>query len=259
VKAHQIFQILLNEAIGTWQNTCDGRVAGDANKEVKKAATCFKLTAELLQKSIESHIDMIITHEPTFLTGDTPDLKNRIDLKKQELLEKSGIALYRFHDHAHYTQPDYIHAGFIQTLDLKIKKEFPKESLGVGIYELNESLTTHQLALRIKEKLNVEFIRIVGKDDYILKTICLGLGIVDQTQINRLFEPGCDLFITGEVEEVCVDEYIRDACFFGENKSVLVLGHYSSEYSGMQLLADKLNKTVLPTVFLKGSEVYHGI
>ncbi len=27
-----------------------------------------------------------------------------------------------------------------------------------------------------------------------------------------------------------IDEYVRDACFFNENKSVLILGHYGSEY-----------------------------
>ena len=54
-------------------------------------------------------------------------------------------------------------------------------------------------------------------------------------------------------------EYVRDACFFGENKSVLMLGHYSSEYAGMRYLAERLNETTVPTVFLEGGEVYHGI
>jgi putative NIF3 family GTP cyclohydrolase 1 type 2 len=74
-----------------------------------------------------------------------------------------------------------------------------------------------------------------------------------------MFEPGADLFITGETGEVCAAEYIRDACFFGENKAVIILGHYSSEYAGMRLLAEELNETFGNTVFLDSKEVYHGI
>jgi len=58
---------------------------------------------------------------------------------------------------------------------------------------------------------------------------------------------------------VRIDECVRDACYFGENKSIIVLGHYSSEYAGMRYLAEELDKNILPTVFLAGGEVYHGI
>ena len=208
---------------------------------------------------MDQNIDMIITHEPTFSTGDRREEAHGMDFKKWELLDDSNLTVYRFHDHAHNTEPDYIHAGFIEALDLKINHKFERESLGVCRYELGEALTTHQMALRIKERLDIECVRVVGKDDYPLHTICLGLGSVGQAQIDLLFDPGCDLFITGEVGEVGVDEYIRDACYFGENKSVLVLGHYSSEYAGMKRLAKKLDRTLTRTIFLESGEVYHSI
>ena len=59
-----------------------------------------------------------------------------------------------------------------------------------------------------------------------------------------------------KVDEVFSDEYIRDAAFFGKNKSILLLGHYGAEFSGMRLLAKDLNETAAPTVFLDGGEVY---
>lgn len=92
-----------------------------------------------------------------------------------------------------------------------------------------------------------------------MKSVCLGLGSVGFEQINKLIDPGCDLFITGEVGEICIDEYIRDACFFGEKKAIIILGHYSSEYAGMRYLAEKINETIAPAVYLDSGEVYRRI
>ncbi len=258
--AKEVFQTLMGEARYRWDTTCDGLIAGDENKVVHKAGTCFKLTAELIDRAAKSNVDLIITHEPTFSQSDVPsEITGKIDLLKLKLLNESGITVYRFHDHAHNSDPDYIHAGFIKAIDLKIGKTFERESLGICRYQLAETVTTRDLAVRIREKLGVEFVRIVGRDDYPLETVCLGLGSVGMAQINKLFDPGCDLFITGEVGEVRVDEYVRDACFFGENKSVLVLGHYSSEYAGMRLLAETMNQRIVPTAYLDCGEVYHGV
>ena len=258
--AKEVFRTLLEGARYRMEPTCDVRIAGDENKVVRRAGTCFKLTAELIDRAAASGIDLIVTHEPTFSQSDVPDeITGRIDLLKRDLLERSGITVYRFHDHAHNSDPDYIHEGFLRAIGLKIGKVFERESLGICRYQLDEAVTTRDLAVRIRERLGVEFVRIVGRDDYPLRTVCLGLGSVGMAQIDKLFDPGCDLFITGEVGEVRVDEYVRDACYFGENKSILVLGHYSSEYAGMRLLAETMDRTIVPTVYLDCGEVYHGV
>lgn len=257
--AKEIFNILLSEAGCIRESTCDGLVSGDEDKVVKKAATCFKLTAELIERAADANVDLIITHEPTFSQGDLRENAKAFDIKKWELLDKSGITLYRFHDHAHLSEPDYIHEGFIRSVGLKIKHRFERESLGVSRYDLDENLTVKELAKRIQNRLGVEFVRIVGSDDHVLKTVGLGLGGVGLAQINILFDPGCDVFITGETGEVLAAEYVRDACYFGERKAVILLGHFSSEYAGMRLLAETMNERIVPTVFLNGCEVYHGI
>ena len=75
-------------------------------------------------------------------------------------------------------------------------------------------------------------------------------------QITVLERKDCDLFITGEVGEVKVLEYVRDMCFFGNKKAVLVLGHFGSEYAGMRLLADTLREKGIDAEYLHGGEVY---
>ena len=257
--AKELYESLLEGVVSIMDPTCDGLIVGDENVEVKRVATCFKLTPEIIDKAVDAGVNVIITHEPTFACGDKSEAFFGIDKLKHDKLVNSGITLYRYHDHAHHREDDMIHAGFISTLGLTVVKKHPIESLGVRRYEFKESLTPRKLAKLVREKLNIECIRIVGDCDIELKTVCLGLGAVGLPQINRLFDPGSDIFITGEVSEVIVDEYVRDACYFGEKRAIMVLGHYSSEYAGMRLLAEKLNGKGIDSLFLEGGEVYKSV
>ena len=256
MKAKDVYKYLLDHSIDIWQHTCDGLITGDPEKEVKKVATCFKLTAKLIDRAAREKFDMIITHEPVFSSGDSREEAMPIDLEKWAMLDHSNITVYRFHDHAHNTAPDYIHQGFINALGLDISHKHQNESLGVCRYDLANPLTVRQIAHLTEEKLGAEFARVVGDPDTVVKTLCLGLGAVGMKQIKVLFDPGCDLFVTGEVPEVCVCEYVRDACFFGHQKAVIILGHCTSEYQGMNLLAQTLNKNLIHAEHLHGGEVY---
>lgn len=257
MKAKEIFDILLNRANGKLSPTCDRLIAGDGEKEVGLVATCFKLTAEVLDKAIKSGVDMIITHEPTFLYGDDTENLNPVDEKKLKMLADSKIALYRFHDHAHYRTPDYIHEGFLRDVGLEIKEKLPPESLGVCRYLLKEKTTAKKLARLIKERLNLDTVRISG-GDLPVSSVTLGLGLVGGGQVEILSDPGSDVLITGEIGEVCALSHIKDMAFFGENKAVIILGHFGAEFAGMKLLADELCDLV-PTVYLDCGEVFRCI
>ena len=256
MKSRELFEMLVNSSPEVRTMTCDRLIAGDGEKEMRKVGVCFKLTAALVAEATEKGIDTVITHEPTFGKTDIREEAMPTDRKKWELIDKSGIAVYRFHDHAHLCRPDYIHAGFIRNMGLKIAKEYESESLGVCRYELEEATTAAALADIAKEKLGIEYPRIAGDKNAPVKTVCLGLGSVGMDQIAVLENKDCDLFITGEVGEVKVLEYVRDMCYFGNKKAVLVLGHFGSEYAGMRLLAEELREKGIDAEFLYGGEVY---
>ena len=256
MKARELFEMLINSSPVILSETSDRLIAGDGEKEIRKVGVCFKLTAALIDKAWKKGIDMIITHEPTFGKSDMREEALPTDVKKWELLDKSGITVYRFHDHAHLCRPDYIHAGFIRDMGLRVAKEYERESLGVCRYELEEPTTASALAAIARERLGIEYPRVTGDGDAPVKTECLGLGSVGMNQIAVLESPGCDLFITGEVGEVKVLEYVRDMCWFGEKKAVLTLGHFGSEYAGMRDLADELRGKSIDAEYLHGGEVY---
>lgn len=259
MKAKEIFNYLIKNAFYKQESTCDGIIAGNSEKDVKKVVVCFKLTAELIQKAVQGNYDMIIAHEPTFATGDYPNPTLSIDVKKWEMLTQSEIVVCRFHDYAHNYAFDYIHAGFLKGIGLHVEYKYERESLGVCRYILKEELTVREMAKLIEEKVGVEFVRVVGDSDAVVKTVALGLGGVGLEQVNILMDPGCDLFITGEVDEVCTCQYINDACYFGEKKAIFLLGHCSSEYLGMRLLAEELNKNLIEADYLHCGEVYRKV
>ena len=87
MKAKEIFENLLAEASVRKEQTCDRLVSGDENKEVAKIAVCFKLTAEVLARAIESGADMLITHEPVFSAGYYDGKPGEFDLKKEEVMK----------------------------------------------------------------------------------------------------------------------------------------------------------------------------
>ena len=141
-------------------------------------------------------------------------------------------------------------------VQLPIAHKYANESLGISRYELREPTTTRALASRIRERMSPSLIRAVGDLDAPVRTVCLGLGSVGLKQFQYLIDPGCDLFITGEAGEVCVCEYVRDACHFGQRKSALLLGHCTAEYEGMRLLAEKLNTDGFCAEYLHSGEVF---
>ena len=257
MKAKEIFENLLAEASERKKETCDGLVSGDEEKEVAKIAVCFKLTAEVLARAIETGADMIITHEPVFSAGYYGGNPGEFDLKKEEVMRQSGIAVYRYHDHTHDAAFDYIHHGFIKDTGLDIRKLPDCEAFAVAGYELGSPMTASEFAHHLETKMGIEFVRVIGDCDFPVKKLCLGLGNVGYKQLELMFDKDCDLFITGEMGEVCVCEYVRDAVFYGAKKALLVIGHYSAEFSGMKLLCEKLSEKGVRAEYIDSREVYY--
>lgn len=135
------------------------------------------------------------------------------------MLDRSRLVIYRFHDHAHLLEPDLIHKGFINSLNLKIERKYERDSLGVCRYNLVERISVQQFVQLIADRLNVEFVRVIGNVHMEVKTICLGLGGVGMKQLEIFMNTLCDVFVVGELGEVLDCEYVRDACYFGEKSS----------------------------------------
>ena len=238
--------------------TCDTIKAGSGEKELKKVAVTMFATVDTVKKAKDWGADMLIVHEPTYydhmevVKEETPVIK-----AKRELIENSGITIYRYHDHMHHRDVDQIPEGEIYYLGLKGKIEKTPYSASY-LFTSDEALTALELAERMEKDLNIAHVRIAGSRDIKSTKIaaCFGTpgGVFDLLKRDDV-----EIVLTGEACEWMLGEYARDAAALGFNKTLIVMGHIGSERDGMRLLAKRLTEAYaneFETRYIECGEVY---
>lgn len=93
--------------------------AGDENSAVTGIATTVMSTFDVIKRAAASGKNMVITHEPTFWTGND-DVRNfgnnPIYQKKLQFIRDNKIVVWRFHDHLHARRPDMTAIGLAEAL-----------------------------------------------------------------------------------------------------------------------------------------------
>ncbi len=245
MKASELMAELLGWSEEKIENTVDTCKAGDPEREVKKVATCFIATPEVIQNAAAWGADLLITHEPTYyehydnLAGREGD---PVILAKQRLIEQSGMTLWRFHDHLHGRLPDGIIEGELNRLGWQGDYD------GRFAFTLAEKQTPRQIMAQLEEKWGIAHIRMVGAADTPVSKISLLIGCPG----------GTELLIGGEVCEWMCGEYARDAAQMGFAKAILICGHVGSERAGMEhvrMLIEKAHPE-LSCMYFECGEVY---
>ena len=252
------------EALFKWspinrENRSDIPVYGDVSRDVSKVAVCMIATPEVLRRAAAIGAEFLITHEPTLHNSITRYMDEEtynadpVYLAKRKLILELDIPVFRFHDHSHFTQVDKIHTGFVKKLGLK--GEFD----GMRTLTLSEEMTVDQIEQAISERLDLKHIRFVGQRNKVVRTISLCAGSWGEKclyeQLNR---PEIDLVICGEIVEWSICEYVRDSAQLGIDKSLFVLGHMSSERSGMEYVCEYINENIqgVTAFYIECGEVY---
>lgn len=253
--ANDVFEMLL-EGVTRLEPTDDGMISGDGSRQVRRIVTCHKLTFETLDRALAAGADMIITHEPPFVDGNFPGSHIPVDVEKARRIAESAIPVCRFHDHAHADEFDYIHAAFIRATGLPVEGDCETVQLGVRRYRLSEPTSARALAEKCRDALGARHARIAGDADHEVRSVILALGGTGYHQIKLLANEGYDLIVTGELNEVLELEHVKDIrCLYGE-KAVLLLGHYTSEYLGMRLVAERLSERGIDAICIDSGEVW---
>lgn len=222
-----------------YSKSCDKCLAGDANIEVKKIAVAMHATPKLLKEAKEWGAELLIIHEPVYYGIDV-ESGDKVVEEKKRLLNTSGLTIYRYHDHPHYTVPDIIAAGEFKSFGLKGKLEIT-DIFDLVRFHLDEPITALELAKRIEEKTGIKRIRISGALDKPSKVISGMFGLTKRV-IEELQNEKSEIVLAGEVTEWSFCEYARDAAQMGYNKTLMVLGHVGSERDGMKYTAEILKE-----------------
>lgn len=257
VKAFELMNELFALAgEGDYSNTCDTCKAGNPNVEVKKVAVTMFATPDVVRQAKAWGAELLIVHEPTYYNHMDHHSNEKIESAKRDLIEASGLTLYRFHDHPHGTTPDIIAAGMLQNMAFDGEIEYTDIFDLVRIH-LNQPLTPLAIAKRIEERLGIKHIRVCGAADQPCTEIS-GMFGTPGGVFEELQRDGCEVLLTGEACEWSLAEYARDAAQLGYKKALLILGHIGSERDGMKYTAELLRQKhpALEVAYFECGEVY---
>lgn len=221
--------------------TCDTVKSGDPEKELSKVAVSMFATVKVIKEAAAWGADMLLVHEPTYYAHLEDGPETSVTRAKRDLIEKSGLVIYRHHDRMHASDPDGITEGELRYLGLTGKIE-KTPYFASYIMTLDEPKTATELALTMEERLRIKHVRIAGEKRKKAKTLalCFGTpgGIFELISDDRV-----DALLIGEACEWQIAEYARDAAELGYNKSLIVMGHIGSERDGMKFLTGKLQSS----------------
>ena len=239
----QIIDIIIKDIKGApFAKTVDTIKYGSADTIVKGIVTTMFPTVDIIQQAVGLNANFIIAHEPTYYNGSdntswVPD--NKIVKQKQELLEKHGITIWRFHDYCHSMVPDMVGYGILKKMNWL--NYFTPGETTMKI----PSLTLQELVQQLKTKLDIKHIRVMGDLSQSCSTISMLPGSAGgQRQVALVEEKNPDVLIVGEQVEWETTEYIRDLRKLGGKTALIILGHSVSEEPGMEALAEWLSPKI---------------
>ena len=257
MKAEKIVKFLNDFSFRTdYTDTCDTFKSGSPDVEVTKVAVAMFGTPDVIRQAQAFGAELLIVHEPLYYNHYDNRTDDPVECAKAKLIEDSGISIYRFHDHPHYTMPDMIAFGELMLLGLKGEVK-PSETFDLARVYLDEPMTARQLAKHIEQRLGIKHVRIAGTTDTPISTISCMFGAPGGIK-EELKRDVCQALIAGEVCEWSLCEYARDASQLGYTKAVLALGHVGSERAGMVYIADLIKKqfTDIEVKYFECGEVY---
>jgi putative NIF3 family GTP cyclohydrolase 1 type 2 len=225
-----------------FKNTVDTIKSGSGSQTVTGIVTTMFATVNIIEQAHKLGANFIIAHEPTFYNHvDDPNwvLGNHVVKQKQALLEKYGIAVWRFHDGWHSYRPDGIMHGV-----LKKTGWLPYYKDGNQVLEI-PSTSLKDIVSHLKSTLNIEHLRVIGHLSQPCSRIALMPGAAGgQRQQGTVEKQHPDVLIVGELSEWETAEYIRDSQLMGGKTALIVLGHSVSEEPGMEWLVEWLQPKV---------------
>ncbi len=228
-----------------YARTCDVLKAGNPEQELGgKVATAMFPTPEVIRAVQTWGAKLLIVHEPMYYDHwdsiqtleQQTGLKRQILDRKRKLVEDSGIVVYRWHDHPHYAEADWISKGEVKYFGLTGTWE-KGTTFAQNYFNLEKPMTAREMAAVMEKNLGVAHIRIAGAADVPFRRLGLLFGAAGGLE-NCL--SNCDAVLAGETCEWANSEFVRDCSQLGIPKALLVMGHIGSERDGMRLLADVL-------------------
>jgi dinuclear metal center YbgI/SA1388 family protein len=223
-----------------WDNS--GLQVGNLNFQVEKVMVSLEATQEVIRAANAWGANVIVTHHPLIMSP-----IKCIDFSAMPGLAIENAVLNNMSIISAHTNLDKASMGlndhFAKLLEIINTRplvqdfgddEYQNSMMGIGrIGRFKKGILLHDLVKKIKNKLNINKMRISGKPEAVLKTvaICTGSG---GSLIKNFLDSDADVYITGDTkyhEARLVEEFHR---------SLIDVGHFASEHIVVNLLVQRL-------------------
>ena len=221
-----------------------GLMVGDKEKEVKKILLSLDCTLEVIEEAKEKDIDLIITHHPLLFRKPSSITTDTLTGKKIIELIKNDISLYSSH-----TNLDSASGGLNETIVnilgyeskelIEVNRNARNENEGLGrIIKLDKEISLDDLVKQVKEKLNINSLKIVKASEKVKKIAVInGSG---SSFFDMAYKKGADCIITGDTTYHFASDYKEMGV------SIIDTGHFLSEWivflEVINKLKDKLSE-----------------
>ncbi|MCP0887965.1 Nif3-like dinuclear metal center hexameric protein [Ligilactobacillus sp. WILCCON 0076] len=253
------------------ETTRDQILFGNTEQECTGIITTCWASIDVIKKTIKLGANLIICHEALFWNhGDYTDWLNRTQnetyLEKSKLLKESNIVIWRNHDYVHSGIPmqngnymDGIFYGFAK--ELKWENYIISDNDALIAFNLPKEVTTAEVANLLIRKFNLNGAKIIGSLDSKVKKIAVPNHILSDAklQITKAEKDNYDLFLTLELIDFTLSEYIFDTSKLDRNKSIIAIGHFNMEEAGMRYMTTYIldaAKTKVPVKFIQSGDMY---
>lgn len=216
-----------------------GLMVGDKEKEVKKILLSLDCTLEVIEEAKEKDIDLIITHHPLLFRKPSSITTDTLTGKKIIELIKNDISLYSSH-----TNLDSASGGLNETIVnilgyeskelIEVNRNARNENEGLGrIIKLDKEISLDDLVKQVKEKLNINSLKIVKASEKVKKIAVInGSG---SSFFDMAYKKGADCIITGDTTYHFASDYKEMGV------SIIDTGHFLSEWIVFLEVINKLN------------------
>jgi dinuclear metal center YbgI/SA1388 family protein len=228
----------------SWDNV--GLQVGRLDQPVHKVVIALDPTPSVVAFARAQKADLLITHHPLIFHA----VKNvNFDLYPGNIIEKAvkdGLTIYAAHTNLDSCAGGVndIMANRLKLYNIKVLKPipshiFPHADTGLGrVGDLEEPLSLKEFAEGVKQELQLESIKVAGNPDMTIQRVCVCCGS-GSGFLKDFLACGADVYVSGDLH------YHDGRLAEMMDKSLIDIGHFSSEHLIVEALAAILANTFL--------------
>lgn len=227
-----------------WDNP--GLTVGDENMAVKRILVALDATDEVIDEAVELDVDLILTHHPLIFKG----IKkvNNSDFTGRRILRliKNDISCFAMHTNFDIACMGGEASDRIGLKNSRILQEV-SENEGFGrIGDLPQSMSVSELGDLVKERFDIEYVKVFGDLDTVVSTAAVMPGS-GASAIDDAIEKGADVLITGDIDHHEGIDSVE------KNLIIIDAGHFGLEKIFIDYMKDYIERNT------EGLEVYTDI